>query len=145
MNVFMHFSLTSPHKQQSPPRGCHIMRSVGTFSVTITLPHRQRSALQFTVQQTLLLFTKAQQLLYSQAKRMKWYISYLARLKVGERLAYGISKGTDDVKYQSDERRYSCLSTCVITIYAWPQFISATGTKLFGKKSPPLSLCRLAQ
>lgn len=29
MNLFMHFSLTSPHKQESPPRGCHI-RFVGT-------------------------------------------------------------------------------------------------------------------
>lgn len=29
MNLFMHFSLTSPHKQESPPKGCHI-RSVGT-------------------------------------------------------------------------------------------------------------------
>lgn len=29
MNLFMHFSLTSPHKQESPPKGCHF-RSVGT-------------------------------------------------------------------------------------------------------------------
>ena len=29
MNLFMHFSLTSPHKQESPPKGCHI-RFVGT-------------------------------------------------------------------------------------------------------------------
>lgn len=29
MNLFMHFSLTSPHKQESPPKGCHF-RSVDT-------------------------------------------------------------------------------------------------------------------
>lgn len=66
MNLFMHFSLTSPHKQESPPRGA----TLDLWVLHTLHTHRQRSGLQFTVQQNPRLLAKAQQLLYS-GQRMK--------------------------------------------------------------------------
>lgn len=99
MNLFMHFSLTSPHKQESPPRRCHI-RSVGIpypyYCLTASAVgcNLQCSKIQGCV-------AKAQQLLYS-GQWMKWYTTVLYIIVISdgtskELMMLKISKTNEDM------------------------------------------------